>query len=58
MAAYLIVDRNSEIPIITFAEAKNVQGAIESVKLKDGQSVEVYRIAQGPYIARLAGRVP
>jgi hypothetical protein len=39
------VDRNDELPVVTFTKGKNIQDAVASLKLSEGESVEVYRVA-------------
>lgn len=47
MARYLVVEPG-EVPVIHEAEAKNIHRLIENLTGKIGDSVQVWRIADGP----------
>lgn len=45
MANYLVVETDAELIHVTEVEGKHIAEALESLKLEDGQSVIVYRVA-------------
>lgn len=48
MATYLVVDESGEIPVITEVEGVNIARALESLTLKAGDKLTVYRTAGPP----------
>lgn len=58
LAHYLIAKKQDDIwHVLTEVSAESLRQAIEGIKLKDGESVKVYRIASAPKTVTLKEEV-